>query len=140
MPRGFKSSAVWQAHGRGFQMGTIQPEGVTVHLTGQVAWDESENIVGIGDVEVQTRQCFENIRDLLQVVGGCLEDIVAITTYFTDRSQLPAIQKIRSEYLDADTAPVSTSVMVAGLGHKDFLVELTPISVIPTNRFIAPPD
>lgn len=138
MPIGFESSDVWQANGRGFQMGTIQPQGVTVHLTGQVAWDQNENIVGIGNVEVQTRQCFENMRDLLMVVGGCLEDIVSITTYFTDRSQLPSIQKIRSEYLDSDTAPVSTSVMVAGLGHEDFLVELTPVAVIPDNRYIAP--
>lgn len=138
MPQGFKTSSVWQPHGRGFQMGTIQPEGVTVHFTGQVAWDESENIVGIGDVGIQTRQCFENIRDLLKVVGGSLGDIVSITTYFTDQSQLPAIQKIRSEYFDSETAPASTSVMVAGLGHKEFLVELTPVAVISENRFIAP--
>lgn len=138
MPCGFESSKVWRAHGRGFQMGAVQPQGVTVHLTGQVAWDSNEKIVGIGDVGIQTRQCFENIRELLTIVGGSLEDIVSITTYFTDRSQLPAIQKVRSEYLKSDSAPVSTSVMVAGLGHKDFLVELTPLIVIPENRFIEP--
>ena len=71
-------------------MGTVQPEGVTVHLTGQVAWDENEVVVGVGNIEVQTRKCFENIRVLLERVGGTMEDIVSITTYFTDRSQLPS--------------------------------------------------
>jgi len=138
MPQGFEVLDVWQARGRGFQMGAVQPSGEVIHLTGQVAWDENEQIVGIGDIEVQTRCCFENISKLLNFVGGELGDIVSITTYFTDRSQLPAIQKIRAEFLAADSAPVSTSIMVAGLGHKDFLVELTPIAVIPKERFKLP--
>ena len=138
MPQGFEAANVWKARGRGFQMGAIQPDGVTVHLTGQVAWDADEQIVGLGDVAVQTRKCFENIEALLSEVGGSLSDVVSITTYFTDRSQLPSIQNVRQEFLPADTAPVSTSVMVAGLGHKDFLVELTPIAVIPRDRFKAP--
>lgn len=138
MPVGFESPNVWQANGRGFQMGVIQPAGITVHLTGQVAWNECEEIVGLGDVEAQTRRCFENIRYLLAQVGGKLKDVVSITTYFTDRSQLPDIQKVRTQYLAAGVEPVSTSVMVAGLGHKGFLVELTPIAVIPQDRFIKP--
>lgn len=71
-------------------------------------------------------------------VGGELSDIVSITTHFTDRAQLPLIQKVRTEYLQIGQEPVSTSVKVAGLGHEDFLVELTPISVIPEERFVHP--
>jgi len=135
MPLGFEAEDVWKSNGRGFQMGAIQPEGIVVHLTGQVAWDADERIVGRGDIEAQARQCFENIRLLLEQVGGRLSDVVSITTYFTDRSQLAAIQKVRTEFfLDGD-APVSTSVMVAGLGHEDFLVELTPIAAVPRDRF-----
>ncbi len=119
-------------------MGVAQPEGRVIHFTGQVAWDKTEKIVGFGDVEEQTRQCFRNIAAVLNSFGGQLSDIVSITTYFTDRSQLSAIQKVRLEFLDEEAAPVSTSVMVAGLGHEDFLVELTPIAVIPNERFIAP--
>ena len=103
-----------------------------------MAWNEDEQIIGIDDVEAQTRQCFKNIFAVLKTVGGTVEDIVAITTYFTIRAQLPAIQKVRTEFLNDKTAPVSTSVMVAGLGHEDFLVELTPIAVVPFDRFIQP--
>ena len=138
MPSGFETDGVWRAGARGFQMGVIQPDGVVVHLTGQVAWNANEEIVGSGDVEVQTRKCFENISILLDLVGGTLSDIVSLTTYFTDRSQLATIQKVRAEFFDRDTAPVSTSVMVAGLGHEDFLVELTPVAIVPRDRFIEP--
>ena len=131
-------SGVWAPRGRGFSMGVIQPEGHVLHFTGQVAWDPDENIVGLGDVAEQTRQCFRNIEVVLGAVGGTMSDIVSITTYFTDRSQLPLIQQVRLEFLESGHEPASTSVMVAGLGHEDFLVELTPIAVVPTERFIQP--
>ncbi len=138
MPVGYEDADVWKARGQGFQMAAVRSEGVVVHLTGQVAWDADENIVGRGDVEVQARQCFQNISRLLDHIGGQLSDIVSVTTYFTARAQLPAIQKVRLEFLETADAPVSTSVMVAGLGHEDFLVELTPIAVIPKERYRAP--
>ena len=133
-----ETDEVWSARGRGFSMGVVQPEGRVIHFTGQVAWDENEQIVGEGDVAEQTRQCFRNIEKLLAAVGGRLDDLVAVTTYYTDRSQLPLIQQVRGEFLDADNAATSTSIMVAGLGHEDFLVELAPIAVVPDNRFVAP--
>ncbi len=138
MPKGFEAEGVWKARGRGFQMGAVQGDGVVVHLTGQVAWSPDEEIVGPGDVAAQTRQVFENIRCLLAEVGGTLADIVAITTYFTDRAQLPAIQAVRAEVFAPGQEPVSTSVMVAGLGHEDFLVEMTPIAVVPRHRYTGP--
>jgi len=136
MADGFNPGGVWSANGRGFSLGVTQHEGKVIHFTGQVAWDEQENIIGQGDVAAQTRQCFINILTILDSVGGRIEDIVSITTYYTARSQLPEIQRIRAKYFLEKTAPVSTSIMVAGLGHKDFLVELTPIAVVPDERFV----
>ena len=138
MATGFNPPGTWGPRGRGFSMGVVQHEGRVVRLTGQVAWDENENIVGKGDVRLQTRQCFRNIQAVLEAVGGGLDDIVSLTTWFTDRAQLPVIQEVRSEFLGPATAPASTSIMVAGLGHGDFLVELTPVAVIPHERFIDP--
>ena len=133
-----EADGVWSARGRGFSMGVVQPQGKVIHFTGQVAWDETEQIVGKGDIAEQTRQCFRNIEKVLTAVGGRMDDLVAVTTYYTDRSQLPLIQQVRNEFLDAENAPTSTSIMVAGLGHEDFLVELAPIAVVPDNRFVEP--
>ena len=138
MAKGFNPAGVWQPRGRGFNSGVVQHDGYVIHFTGQVAWDENEELVGRDDVETQTRQCFRNIEKILAAVGGRMDDVVSVTTYFTDRSQLPTIQKVRNDYLQAESAPASTSVMVAGLGHPDFLVELTPIAVVPRDRFRSP--
>ena len=138
MTQGFNSKHVWQSNGRGFSMGYVQPRGRVVHFTGQVAWDVDENIVGIGNVEEQTRQCFRNIKLLLNEVGGNLEDMVEVTTYFLNYDDLEKIQVVRNEILSGISPPASTSIRVAGLGHPDFLVELTPIAVVPFNRFRSP--
>ena len=116
-------------------MGVVQPAGRVVHLTGQVAWDSDSNIIGLGDAGAQTRHCIENISLLLAEVGGRLDDVVSVTTYFLNLEDLPKIQEVRAEHFPGPGAPVSTSIRVAGLGHPDFLVELTPIAVIPDSRF-----
>jgi len=138
--KGFNPPGTWEPQGRGFSMGVVQQSGRVIHFTGQVAWDEHEAIVGKGDVEAQTRQCFKNISAVLAHVGGTLQDLVSVTTYYTARSQLSAIQKVRQEVFGDGFAPTSTSVMVAGLGHEDFLVELAPVAVVPIERFIPPVD
>ncbi|WP_282606636.1 RidA family protein [Pelagibius sp. Alg239-R121] len=135
MLQGFNPPGTWKPRGRGFSMGVLQHAGQVIHFTGQVAWNEAEEIVGLGDITEQTHQCFRNIDAVLKAVGGCMEDIVSVTTYFTDRSQLPAIQQVRNSYFDPECAPASTSIMAAGLGHPDFLVELAPIAVVPFERF-----
>jgi enamine deaminase RidA (YjgF/YER057c/UK114 family) len=140
MGKGFESSKVWSARGRGFSMGLVAHAGHTVHLTGQVAWDNTETIIGPGDVAAQTAACFDNIQAMLDEVGGELCDLVSVTTWFMERQHLPAIQQVRARYLAFENPPVSTSVMVAGLGHPDFMVELTAIAVVPDARFLAPPD
>jgi len=119
-------------------MGVAHGDGAMIHFTGQVAWNELEEIVGPGNVTEQTEQCFENIKTVLKNVGGTLEHLVSVTTYFLDRSQLPLIQQVRSRYLGVENPPASTSIMVAGLGHEDFLVELAPIAVIPHDLYIQP--
>ena len=49
----FGSPVVWGSRGRGLSMGTVAPDGRLVHLTGQVAWDAQERLVGPGDVTAQ---------------------------------------------------------------------------------------
>lgn len=69
MSTGYNPAGVWRPQGRGFSMGLVQQAGETVHFTGQVAWDENENIVGKDDVAEQARQCFRNIEMILTPVA-----------------------------------------------------------------------
>jgi enamine deaminase RidA (YjgF/YER057c/UK114 family) len=138
MADGFNPKGVWAPGNRAFSQGVIQGEGVTVHVTGQVAWDEHSAVVGTGDAEAQTEQAFANIRTILADVGGVLDDIVSMTIYFLDHADVPAIQRVRSRYFTVGTAPTSTLIQVPGLVAPDLLVELVPLAVVPHSRFRRP--
>ena len=139
MAVGFNTADSWQAAGRGFSMGIVAGPGVPVFLTGQVAWNAAEEVVGSRDVAEQARQCFRNIEALLGEVGGGLRDLVDTTTYLLDARDLPKVQAVRTE-LSLDPAPASTSIIVAALGHSDFLVEIKAVAVVPHERYRDPPS
>lgn len=65
----FNPTGCWGPKGRGFNMSVVQPEGIVVHVTGRVAGDENEAIVGKGDIAAQTRRCFRNIAAVLGAVS-----------------------------------------------------------------------
>jgi enamine deaminase RidA (YjgF/YER057c/UK114 family) len=129
---------VWQPNGRAFSQGVIQGPGEVVHLTGQVAWDADGEVVGVGDAEAQMEKAVENVRAILAEVGGVLDDVVSMTVYFVDRADLPAIQRVRSRYWTAGTAPASILIQVAGLVVPELVVELVPVAVVPHDRFRRP--
>jgi enamine deaminase RidA (YjgF/YER057c/UK114 family) len=134
----FNPAGMWQPNGRAFNQGVVQGEGKVVHVTGQVAWDADDNVVGAGDAEAQLDKAVENVRRVLAEVGGTLADIVTMTVYFLDRADLPAIQRARARHFDAATAQASVLIQVPGLVLPEFLVELVPVAVVPHERFIPP--
>lgn len=129
---------MWRPNGRAFSQGVVAGDGETVHITGQVAWDEHDNVVGAGDAEAQMEQAVDNVRTVLAAVGGTLADIVSMTIYFLDRADLPAIQRVRARHFALDTAPASILIQVPGLVIPELLVELVPIAVVPHERFRRP--
>jgi enamine deaminase RidA (YjgF/YER057c/UK114 family) len=138
MAYGFNPPGVWSPGTRAFSQGVIAGEGVTLYISGQVAWDADSRVVGRGDVAAQTVQTFENIKTIVAAAGGMLEDLVALTIYFLDRDHLPAIQEVRRKYIQTPGAPASTAIQVAGLVIPELLVEITSVALIPHKRFKRP--
>ena len=134
----YNPSSGWPRNGRVFNHGVVAPQGRTLYMTGQVAWDSEGRLVGDGDCAAQLRQCFMNVESILAAVGGRLEDIVSLTIFFLDRGDLPVIQKIRAEKFTAETAPASILIQTPGLVVPELLVELVPVAVIPHERFHEP--
>jgi enamine deaminase RidA (YjgF/YER057c/UK114 family) len=135
---GYNPAGVWAPNGRAFNQGVIQGEGQVVHVTGQVAWDADSNVVGVGDAEAQLEKAFDNVRLILEEVGGRLDDIVSMMIYFVDRADLPAIQRVRARHFPAETAPVSILIQAAGLVIPELVVEVVPVAVVPFDRFQRP--
>ena len=138
MAYGFNPPGIWGPNGRAFSQGVIAGEGVTLYVTGQVAWDEHDNVIGKGDVAAQMQKCLENTRVILEAAGGTLEDIVSLTIYFLDRAHLPAIQEVRRCHFEVEGAPASILIQVSGLVIPELLVEIAPIAHIPHKRFRRP--
>ena len=112
-----------------YKMGTRMEGGRLLYISGQVAWDETGNIVGKGDVRAQARQTFANLRGVVQAAGGDLANLMKITTYITKIEDFPAVAQARSEVFSGEL-PASTLIVVKGLFHPDFLIEVEGVAAV----------
>jgi enamine deaminase RidA (YjgF/YER057c/UK114 family) len=112
-----------------YKMATRHEGGRLVYISGQVARDANGNTVGKGDIRAQARQVYQNLRQALQAAGGNFQDLMKITTYLTKLEDYPAVAESRSEVFQGEL-PASTLIVVKGLFHEDFLIEIEGIAVI----------
>jgi enamine deaminase RidA (YjgF/YER057c/UK114 family) len=105
--------------------------GQTIYLAGQVALDESRELVGRGDFRAQAQQVFENIKTALTAVGADFSHVVKLNMYVLDRSHLPILREIRDRYVNTQAPPASTLVEVRSLAQEDFLLEVEAIASLP---------
>lgn len=108
----------------------VSGTGRIVVTAGQVALDENGELVGPGDMQAQTRQVFTNLRQALAAEGATFDNVLKITCYVTDASQLPAVYAGSDEFLDLSRPPACTTVEVASLVRKEFLIEADALAII----------
>src|SRR5882757_9021170 len=70
-----------------------------VYTSGVVARDAQGTLLGGGDIRVQTRQCIENIRNILEAAGGSLKDLVKVTVFLRPGTDYAAMNEVRREML-----------------------------------------
>ena len=104
--------------------------GRTVYIAGQVAFDKSGKVVGKGDFEAQTTQVFENLKLALAAAGATFDNLVKVTTFVTDLSQMQTLRSIRAKYYGKNP-PASTLVQIVKLAHEDLMIEIEAIAVVP---------
>jgi len=103
--------------------------GRTVYIAGQVAFDKSGNVVGKGDFAAQATQVFENLKLALAAAGATFDNLVKVTTFVTDLSQIQALREIRAKYYGKN-APASTLVQITQLASSAFMIEIEAIAVV----------
>ncbi|HEV2780884.1 MAG TPA: RidA family protein [Actinophytocola sp.] len=97
-------------------------------LSGQVALDESGNVVG-ADMGSQTEAIFRSIGALLAAHGAGFDDVVHIRTYLTDMSLLPEYGAARRKFITGKP-PTSTTVEVSRLFLPEALLEVEVTAVV----------
>ncbi len=100
-----------------------------IWVSGQIAFDEKEQLIGKGNIRVQTEQCLKNIQAALQKLGGSMEDVVQVTVFVKEMSGLKDIHDIRLKYF-REPYPTSTLVEVKGFVHPDALIEINAVALI----------
>ena len=103
--------------------------GRTFYIAGQLALDQNGKLVGPGDFRAQVKQVFENLKIRLEEVGAAFKDVVKLNYYLTDASDLQALRETRDSYVNTESPPASTLVVVKQLVREEFLVEIEAIAV-----------
>jgi enamine deaminase RidA (YjgF/YER057c/UK114 family) len=106
------------------------PFGNAVHVSGQVAWDTDQNIIGAGDIGRQLEKSLENLAVALQSVGAKLDQVGALRLYIK-QSHMHEGKAISGalKAMFGDKPPCSTWIGVACLADDEFLVEVEPSPV-----------
>ena len=103
--------------------------GRTLYISGQVALDESGQVVGSGDFTAQVKQVFANLKARLDEAGASFNDVVKLSFYLLDSTNLQTVRDVRDVYVNRERPPASTLVVVKQLFRPDLLVEVDAIAV-----------
>lgn len=103
--------------------------GEWVYVAGQVAFGHDGEIVGGNDMEAQSEQVFANIRDILQLAGASLDDVMKLTVFMVDPSQYDGYGRARSRAFPKNR-PASTLIPVEKLIRPGLLVEVEAYAIV----------
>ena len=104
----------------------------TIYWSGQVAWDEKQNIVGENDLRAQVWQSLRNVATAVTIAGGTLADIVALRIYirhdWMDKTA-PLSEGLKA-FFPGDNPPAATWIGVPSLARPEFLIEIEGTAVL----------
>lgn len=81
--------------------------------------------------EAQTRLAFENTGRALRAAGAAWENVVKLTLYVVDISELATIRRVRDEFINLASPPTSSLVEVSALFDRDVLIEVEAVAFLP---------
>ena len=122
----YSSGAKWEdivGYSRAVKIGN------TIEVTGTVAVDSSNELVGWNDAYLQTRFIIEKIEAVLKGAGASLSDVVRTRMFVTDISRWEEYGRAHGEFFGS-IKPCTSMVEVKGLIDPDYLIEIEATAVI----------
>lgn len=114
------------------QIVVTQGKGKTIYIGGQNAVNSKRELIGKGDIQLQTKQVMENILIALNACDASLDNVVKLNINIVQDQDILAAFKISQSYMQTVIAPPAISVLVvSGLANPDFLIEIDAIAFIP---------
>jgi len=88
--------------------------GDTVYMSGQVPFDPATMQLVTGDIDIQARRVFENLKAVAEAAGGSLAHAVKLTIFLTDLANFAKVNEVMASYF-AKPYPARSTVGVAQL-------------------------
>jgi 2-iminobutanoate/2-iminopropanoate deaminase len=112
-----------------YSQAVVAPAGRLLFCSGQIPLDpRTGEMVGAGDVRVQTQRVMENLGAVLVAAGVSFEAIVKTTIFLADLQDFAAVNEIYGVYFPNDP-PARATVQAAGL-PKGALIEIEAIAAL----------
>lgn len=112
------------------QVATVSHPSKYVYVGGQNAVDVDGKVVG-NDIATQTTQTFKNIIKALDAAGASLKDVFKMTIYVVQGHSIQEGFAAASAMDEPGVEPPTISVIiVAGLAHPDFLIEIEAVAAV----------
>lgn len=102
--------------------------GGTVYLSGQTPIDPATGALVEGDIRVQARRAFDNLKAVCEAAGGSFDDVVRVGLYLTDLGQFAEVNAVMAEYFE-QPYPARSTIGVAAL-PKDSAFEVDAVMVV----------
>jgi len=103
--------------------------GRLIFCSGQIPLDPvSGEMVGAGDVRVQTERVLQNLDAVLRAGGASLAAVVKTTIYLADLQDFGAVNEVYGRFFPKEP-PARATVQAAGL-PKGALVEIDAIAAL----------
>ena len=85
-----------------------------VFCSGQIPLDPATGELVEGDIAVQARRAFDNLRAVCDAAGATFDDIVRVGLYLTNLEQFAAVNAVMAEYFQAPF-PARSTIEVSAL-------------------------
>lgn len=93
------------------------------NISAQLPIDPKSGKMIAGDVKVQTAQCLNNIKAIVESIDHNMEDVVKITVFLKNISDIEAVNEIYTTFFQG-SRPTRTILAVAALPMSDALVQM----------------
>lgn len=116
----------------GFSQIVVTNPGQMIFISGQVAWDENQQIVGVNDLAKQTQQSLDNLENALEAAGATLEHVVMLRIYKVNyqKEDGAIISQVLKTRFGTENPPASTWLSVLGLANEGFMIEIEAQAVL----------